>query len=230
MDFKYYNYQQDLFKEIIGQEAEVYLFKNYQDLKEAVRVYEPQPLKKQSLFLTVSEFKDRLFSSDQIVIREEKLPLILFSVLTAEEKSELKLDSYQDIYQFSQRFFAYFKLQQNYRLERFKGLAVWQKKRIKRLKRIKKRYQHKLTELGYVDQLTLKDEKNLNTNFLNDYQKINFFNILDFTPYFRELLQELSQNFKVELHLQLAEGDFDENKLVLQEITLPEIEKNRLEI
>ena len=96
MDFKYYNYQQDLFEEIISQEAEVYLFKNYQDLKEAVRVYQPEVLQKQSLFLTVKEFKERLFSSNQIVIKEEKLPLLLFSVLTAEEKSELKLDSYQD--------------------------------------------------------------------------------------------------------------------------------------
>lgn len=230
MEFKYYNYQQDLFKEIISQEAEVYLFQNYQDLKEAVRVYQPEPLKKQSLFLTIKEFKDRLFSSDQIVIKEEKLPLILFSVLTAEEKSELKLDSYQDIYQFSQRFFAYFKLLQNYRQEGFKDLAEWQKKRMKRLNQIKKKYQNKLTELGYVDQLTLKEEKNLNSNFLNDYQKINFFNILDFTPYFKELLQELSQDFKVELHLQLEEGDFDEDKLILKEITLPEIEKNRFEI
>ncbi len=230
MNFKYYEYQQDLFKEIIGQEAEVYLFKNYQDLKEAVRIYQPEPLQKQSLFLTVKEFKNRLFSSDQIVIKEEKLPLILFSVLTAEEKSELRLDSYQDIYQFSQRFFDYFKLKQNYRLSRFNELADWQQERVQRLNKIKARYQKKLAELGYLDQLLLKEEKNLNTGFLSDYQNINFFNILDFTPYFKDLLQELSQDFNVELHLQLKEGDFDEDNLELKKITLPEISKNKFEI
>ncbi|TDO92116.1 PD-(D/E)XK nuclease superfamily protein [Halanaerobium saccharolyticum] len=230
MDLKYYDYQQDLFKEIIGQEAEVYLFKNYQDLKEAVRVYQPEPLQKQSLFLTVKEFKERLFSSNQIVIKEEKLPLILFSVLTAEEKSELRLDSYQDIYQFSQRFFDYFKLKQNYRLSGFNQLADWQQERVQRLNKIKARYQKKLNKLGYLDQLLLKEEKNLNTGFLSDYQNINFFNILDFTPYFKNLLQELSQDFKIKLHLQLKKGDFDEEKLELKKITLPEIDKNRFEI
>ena len=230
MDFKYYNYQQDLFEEIISQEAEVYLFKNYQDLKEAVRVYQPEVLQKQSLFLTVKEFKERLFSSNQIVIKEEKLPLLLFSVLTAEEKSELKLDSYQDIYQFSQRFFSYFNLLQDYKVEGFKELTEWQKKRVNRLNKIKLKYQDKLKKLGYIDQLTLKEEKNLNSDFLNDYQKINFFNILDFTPYFKEVLEELSQDFKIKLHLQLKKGDFDENKLKLKEITLPEIAKNKIEI
>lgn len=230
MDFKYYDYQQDLFEEIISQKAEVYLFKNYQDLKEAVRVYQPEPLTKQSLFLTVKEFKKRLFSSNQIVIKEEKLPLILFSVLTAEEKSELKLDGYQDIYQFSQRFFAYFKLLQDYGLKSFKELAAWQKKRIKRLNQIKVRYQKKLSELGYVDQLTLREEKNLNFEFLNDYQKISFFNILNFNPYFKDLLQELSHKLQVELHLQLKKGDFDEKKLELRKITLPKIKEKTLEI
>lgn len=230
MDFKYYNYQQNLFKEIISREAEVYLFKNYQDLKEAVRVYQPEPLQKQSLFLTIREFKERLFSSEKILIKEEKLPLILFSILTAAEKNELSLDSYQDIYQFSQRFFSYFKLLQDYKIEEFKGLTLWQKKRVKRLNRIKKRYQNKISELGYIDKLTLKEEKNLNSDFLNDYQKINFFNILDYNPFFKDLLQELSQKFKVELHLQLKKGDFDEDKLMLKEISAPAFERNKIEI
>lgn len=230
MDFKYYNYQQNLFKEIISREAEVYLFKNYQDLKEAVRVYQPEPLQKQSLFLTIREFKERLFSSDKILIKEEKLPLILFSILTAAEKNELSLDSYQDIYQFSQRFFSYFKLLQDYKIEEFKGLTLWQKKRVKRLNRIKKRYQNKISELGYIDKLTLKEEKNLNSDFLNDYQKINLFNILDYNPFFKDLLQELSQKFKVELHLQLKKGDFDEDKLMLKEISAPAFERNKIEI
>ena len=230
MDFKYYDYQQDLFQEIICQEAEVYIFKNYQDLKEALRVYQPQPLQKQSLFLTLKEFEERLFSSEKIMIKEEKLPLILFSVLSDEEKSELKLNGYQDIYQFSQRFFDYFRLMQDYKLQGLNELAEWQKKRVQRLNQIKARYQNKLAELGFIDQLLLKEAKNLNIEFLTDYPKINFFNILEFTPYFKDLLQELSHNFKLELHLQLKKGDFDEDSLTLKKITLPEIDKNRLEI
>lgn len=230
MDFKYYDYQQNLFKEIISQKAEIYLFKNHQDLKKAVKVYQPEILKKQSLFLTLKEFKERLFSSDQLVIKEEKLPLILFSVLTTAEKEDLKLDSYQDIYQFSERFFAYFKLLQNYKIDSFKKLTEWQKSRIKRLNNIKSRYQEKLNKLGYVDQLTLRERKDLNLNFLNEYQKINFFNILDFTPYFRALMEQLSKNFNLELHLQLKKGDFDEETLKLKKITMPSIKKNKIEV
>lgn len=230
MEFKYYDYQADLFKKVISQEAEVYLFRNYQDLKEAVRVYQPAPLTKQSLFLTVKEFKKRLFSSEQIVVKEEKLALILFSVLTAEQKKELQLDNYQEIHQFAQRFFAYFKLLNNYQIEEFKELTNWQKKRIKRLENIKFNYQKKLTKLGYIDQLTLREKGILNFNFLADYQKINFFNVLEFNPYFKDIIKQLSSDFQVELHLQLLKGDFNEETLTLSKISLPKIAQQNVEI
>lgn len=230
MDFKYYNYEQDLFKEIIKKEAEVYIFKNYQDLKEALRVYQPQPLKKQSLFLTLDEFKERLFSSEKILLKEEKLPLLLYSVLRESEKSELRLDSYQDIYQFSDRFFSFFNLLLDYQIKELKGLTGWQKNRVQRLNEIKERYQNKLNELAYLDQLSAREERNINSDFLDDYQRINFFNILDFTPYFKDILDKLSQKFEVEIHLQLKEGDFSESELELKKITLPKAEKVDIEI
>ena len=229
LNFKYYTYNQNLFKEIITEEPEVYIFTNYNDLKEALRYYQPQPLSQQSQFFSLKEFKERLFSSDQILLKEEKLPLLLYSVLTKEEKSKLRLQSYQDIYQFSARFFAYFKLLQDYQLNQIEGLADWQQERVKRLESIKKRYQRCLKELGFVDQLLLKEEKNLNLQFLREFKKINLFNILDFSPYFKDLLQEVAQEFEVELHLQLKEADFNQEKLKIEELTLP-AETNKIEI
>lgn len=229
LNFKYYSYHQNLFKEIISEEPEVYIFANYNDLKEALRYYQPQPLSQQSQFFSLKEFKERLFSSDQILLKEEKLPLLLYSVLTKEEKKELRLDSYQDIYQFSSRFFAYFKLLQDYQLTQIEGLADWQQKRVERLESIKLRYQNRLKELGFVDQLLLQEEKNLNLQFLSDFNKINLFNLTDFNPYFKELLQEIAQEFEVELHLQLLEADFNQQKLEIEKLTLPE-KTNNIEI
>lgn len=229
LNFKYYSYNQDLFKEIISKEPEVYIFENYNDLKEAVNCYQPEPLIQQSQFFSLKEFKERIFSSDQILLKEEKLPLLLYSVLTEAEKKKLRLDNYQDIYQFSARFFGYFNLLQNYQLKRIDGLTEWQHKRVERLNAIKKRYQKKLKELGYSDRLNLKEEKKLNFQFLNDFERINLFNILDYTPYFKELLQKLNKNFNVELHLQLNKEDFDEKRLRVKKLTLPE-KTNKIEI
>lgn len=50
LNFKYYNYKQDLFKEIISQQPAVYIFDNYNDLKEALKHYQPKPLSQQSQF------------------------------------------------------------------------------------------------------------------------------------------------------------------------------------
>jgi len=229
LKFKYYSYDQNLFKEIISEEPEVYIFANYNDLKEAFKYYQPEPLSQQSQFFSLKEFKERIFSSDQILLKEEKIPLLLYSVLTKEEKSELRLDSYQDIYQFSSRFFSYFKLLQDYQLTRIEGLADWQQQRVVRLETIKKRYQKRLKELGFVDQLLLRDEKKLNLQFLSEFKKIKLFNIIDFTPYFKELLQEIAQKFEVELHLQLKEEDFNQEKLEIRELTLPK-KTNKIEI
>ena len=75
LNFKYYSYNQNLFEEIISKEPEVYIFANYNDLKEALKYYQPQPLSQQSQFFSLKEFKERLFSSDQILLKEEKLHL-----------------------------------------------------------------------------------------------------------------------------------------------------------
>jgi hypothetical protein len=227
--FKYYSYQQNLFEEIISEEPEVYIFENYNDLKEALKYYQPQPLSQQSQFFSLKEFKERLFSSEQILLREEKLPLLLYSVLTKEEKKELRLESYQDIYQFSARFFAYFKLLQDYQLAQIEGLADWQQERVERLKSIRVRYQKRLKELGFVDQLLLREEKNLNLQFLSEFKKINLFNIMDFCPYFKELLWKLAQEFEVVLHLQLEKEDFNQETLEIKELTLP-AKTNKIEI
>jgi CRISPR/Cas system-associated exonuclease Cas4 (RecB family) len=229
LNFKYYNYNQNLFKEIISAEPEVYIFANYNDLKEAIKYYQPEPLSQQSQFYSLKEFKERLLSSEQILLKEEKLPLLLYSVLTEEEKRELRLENYQDIYQFSARFFAYFKLLQDYQLKELEGLIDWQQKRVDRLQDIKMRYQKRLEELGFVDQLLLKEEKNLNLQFLREFKKINLFNIMDFCPYFKGLLQKIAQEFDVELHLQLKETDFNQEKLEIEELTLP-AKTNKIEI
>lgn len=229
LNFTYYSYNQNLFKEIISKKPEVYIFENYNDLKEAVSYYQPEPLRQQSQFFSLKEFKERLLSSDKILLKEEKLPLLLYSVLTKAEKKELRLDNYQDIYQFSARFFGYFNLLQNYQLKEIDGLTEWQHERVERLNTIKKRYQKKLKELGCSDRLSLKEEKKLNLQFLNDFRKINLFNILDYTPYFRELLQKLGQEFNVELHLQIKKEDFNEKKLALKKLSLPQKE-NKIEI
>jgi hypothetical protein len=149
-------------------------------------------LSKQSQFFSLKEFKERLLSSNQILLKEEKLPLLLYSVLTAEEKKELRLDGYQDIYQFSARFFGYFELLQDYQLAEIKGLADWQQQRVNRLLTINKRYQQRLKQLGYVDYLALKENNNLNLQFLKGFKQIILFNIVDFTPYLKKILQQIS--------------------------------------
>lgn len=226
LNFKYYNYNQNLFKEIINSKAEIYIFENYYDLKEALKNYNPLPLSQQSLFLTIKEFEERLFSSQKIVLKEEKLPLILYSVLTAEEKKELRIFNYQDIYQFSARFFSYFNLLLDYQLNKISGLTAWQQQRSSRLKNIKERYQKKLKRLGYTDYITLKEKKNFNLTFLKNYGKINFFNIVDFNPYYKSLLKYLNQEIEVTVHLQLLKNDFDEKTLQLKKISFPEIKKD----
>lgn len=230
MEFNYYSYADDLFAEVIQQQPAVYIFDNYYDLKIAIERYHPQPLQQQSLFLTLKEFKERLFGSEQLLIKEEKLPLLLYSVLTEVEKAELRIENYQDIYQFSSRFFAYFKLCLDYKIKQLTDLTDWQKARIDRLEKIKIRYQNLLHSLGYVDQLILQEKINLNIDFLTEYQQLNFFNIVDFTPYFKDLLSQLANDFKIRLHLQISPEDFSENDLTLKKITLPSIKQPKIEI
>ncbi len=222
MKFKYFDFERDIFKELIKEKRAVYIFNNYSDLREGAQHYKPSPLEKQSLFLTLDEFMRRIFSSDKIPVGDEKLSLILYSVLNREEKNQLMIDSFQDISHFSKQFFSFFELLNEYNVSQLVELNNWQQERYELLCRIKDKFQAKLEELNLFDILRRKDTEEINLDWLEDSSQLIFFNILDFSPHLKSILETIDQKkVNITLALQIDSDDFDENSLKLKELSFP---------
>lgn len=222
MNFKYFDFKKDIFKELINEQTAVFIFNNYSDLKQAAGNYRPSPLEKQSIFLTLDEFKRRIFSSDKILMGEDKLSLVLYSVLNREEKKELMIDNYQDIYYFSEKFFSFFDLLNEYNISQLVGLNNWQQERYELLCHIKDKFQKKIEELNLFDILKSKNVEELNLNWVEEGFQLIFFNILDFSPYLKNILKTLDQKeVNITLTLQIDRDDFDEKNLNLEKLSFP---------
>jgi len=231
MEVYYYSYQEDLFNKISDQEGTLFLFDSYSSLHHMLKnYYNPSFLQESSIFMTVEEFRERILADDSILLKEEKLTILLYSVLTEKEKEELKISSYQDIYNFSYQFFQFFLLMEEYQIEQLESLADWQQKRYLLLAGIRQRFEQKMNELNCKDKTMLYRNDINNINFIKDIKRIVFVNTFEFSPLLKKTLKSLQKYCKLELHLQLAEEDFDEENLHLKQLSYPEFKNPQQKI
>ncbi len=94
MDFRYIGFSQNLFEEAVTGEPTIYIFPNSGDIKAARTKYNREPLTVESKFLDWNSFKEMIFPVDQLVLKEEKLSIALFSLLNADEKRFLNINEY----------------------------------------------------------------------------------------------------------------------------------------
>ena len=224
VEINYIDYSQDLLQQAISDEEPlVYVFDNQNTRKRAQQYCQRPFLERESLFLTLEELKERLFPPQRLMLKEEKRAVLLFELLTAEEKNDLGISNYFDFIDFSSRFFDFLELWQEYCLEEVEGLRAWQQERHQLFSRLSWKYRHRIKELGFSDQSLDLNDHNFNSLLFEEYQGLVLVNILYFTPREQNFLKRLEEEGKeITLFLQLFQGDFDEEQLQLEKITLPE--------
>ncbi len=227
MKINYIEYQQNLFEKAIDdQKNTIFIFDNYNNL-ETARSYRDIPLfQNESLFLTTAELKEKLFPSDKLVLKEEKLALIFYDILSQQEKEELNINDYFDAVEPASYFFRLFKELNEFNIKKLNDLQQWQQKKYEIFKNIREKYINRMEELGYTDITLNYNFDNFDLNYIDDYEELIFINKLYFTPKEKDIINEIENSgFKVKLFLQVRPRDFDENELKLKSVSLPE-EKN----
>ena len=145
MDIKYFDYQKNIIKQAISSKnPKIYVFDNYNN-REAARDYHDNPvLEKQSLFMTVSQLKEKLLPTDKLILKEEKLALIFYEILSEKEKEKLNIDDYFDVIDFANQFFNFFEELNEYNVDKIDNLENWQQDKFKILKNLRKKYINKM--------------------------------------------------------------------------------------
>jgi len=232
LQINYIDYSTNLFQKAIDNtKARVYVFDNNQNKIQAKKYYQQPFLAQPSLFLTISELKERLFTTDKLVLKEEKLTLIFYELLTKEDKEKLKINTYYDIIDLSAEFFNFYQELNEYNIDVIDNLTGWQVEKYQLFEELRERYIIKLEKLAYTDRTLVYDFDNFNPIFLADYQELVFINLLESTPKERELIFRLAEEGKeISIYNQIAKEDYDEGKLNLISVTLPDKLEQKVEL
>jgi len=189
-----------------------------------------EPLTPRSEFLTLSAFKERLLATDQVTLREEKLAVILFELLTDEEKSRLRVESYNDIIDFASRFHQFYQELADYQLQidKLPELEGWRREKFQLFQKLRERYLKRLSENGFTDVSLEYSLKNFSPGPLEQFNRVALLNIIELTPLEKGLLRKADNHLDVELYLQLPPGDFAEAELEFTGLTLEKAWPGRL--
>lgn len=235
MKINYLDFRDNLFERSIDStHAKAYVFDNFQNLSMAREYYQISFLYQQSKFLMMRDFKEKIFPSDKLILKEEKLTVLFYDLLTEEEKKMLNINNYFDAIEISNEFIKFYRDLREYNtgdISKKIRLRDWQLKKYNILQLIRDRYKSRLDELNYTDQILVLDFHNLTTDFFDDFQELVFVNIINFTPFEKELIERLEdKGIKVQLYMQLKEEDYDENNLKIKSVSLPENLNTELEL
>lgn len=224
MEFNFIDYGDNIFKKsIVDEQSAVYVFNNYENLKEARTYYHRPFLEQGSIFITMSDFKERLFPPDSLVLKEEKLSVIFYELLTDEDREQLQINSYFDAIEVANEFLNFYSELKEYKIEKITDLTDWQQQKYNLFQQLRKKYVKRMKTLGYTDRTLSYDFSNFSTLFLQDYENISFINNINFTPMEKELLTKIEADDKnVIINLQLPAADYDREHLILKTVNFPD--------
>lgn len=229
MDFKYLDYRENLIEKNISlTEPEVYVFADHATMIEARRYYDKNKelFSRESLFIMKEDLWDRLFLSDKTIIKEDKVKLIFYGILSQEDKEFFNIDNYSESVDTAFEFLHFYKFLSENMLDEseleLKLKVKWQQQRLKRFKEIRKRYENYLTENNLLDRNLKRNFEYFSTDYIEKFSSINFINILYFNNFEREMLKRLeAEGRDLLISLQLKENDFDESELRIKSFTFP---------
>ncbi|MFN2362766.1 MAG: PD-(D/E)XK nuclease family protein, partial [Halarsenatibacteraceae bacterium] len=222
MEFRYLDFNQDLFEKAVTEEPALYILPNSGDIKAARSTYNRELLTAESKFLDWNSFKELIFPVDDLILKEEKLSIGLFSLMTSADKKFLNISEYGDVLEFSGLFHNYYLERSEYLVDSLPVLAGWQKERLDLIEKLRSRYLNWLSENNYTDKSLVYDLENYNPARIKAFERIVVINPVETPPLEREIIHKLAEEFTVEIFLQLESSNYSEEKLRLENFKLPD--------
>lgn len=177
-------------------------------------------------FITMEEFRDRVFYTDRIILKEAKRILAFFKCIPQNIKEELGISTYYDVIDIANNFFSYYRELILNEVEELEEYPHWQKKYLGYFSEIKKFFDKLCEEYNYLPSDWLERRENFSDIWLDKFSKIIFVDMVEFSEIYVDIIKELSDKKDIEIAVQLKEGEFDEESFRLKKVTIPEKIKN----
>ena len=176
--------------------------------------------------ITMEEFKDRIFYTDKIILKEAKRILAFFKCIPQNIKDELGIVTYYDVIDIANNFFAYYRELLVNEVEELSEYPHWQKKYLGYFSEIKKFFDKLCEKYNYLPSDWLERRENYRDIWLENFSKIIFVDMVEFPKIYAELIKELSSKKEIEIAIQMKKGDFNEEEFKINRVTIPEKIKN----
>ncbi len=228
MKLEHLDFSEDIFEKAVNNLPTLYVVESEKanNLNQLHSEYQKhkQPLQKRSQFITFSELKEWLFAREDIILREEKLSVILYSLLTRREKNRLGIENYNDIIEFSSRFHEFYRQLKEYQIEELPELEGWQKERYELVAGLRQRYEKFLQDQGYSSLILSQKDQEISLKPVESFSRLVFLNTVNLTPLEKNIIKDLDKNFsgEITIYLQLPAADFSAADLEYESLTLPQ--------
>lgn len=203
----------------IDRENCLLLFPTRKSRNEAIQLYQQNWDFSRQQFLTMDEWKESLFVSKLPILKEEKRTLALYQSLHEENKDFFKIRSYHQFIDFANKLFNFWEelLEEQIKPEKVVEIIAakqtagsWQLNMFEQLQELKLNYEIFLNEIGFSDQLFVREQNDL---IQQDFAKIVVVNQFYFTNFEKKLLQILRD--KTTILSQIPVECFQENTLTI---------------
>jgi hypothetical protein len=221
LKFNYLGYGNTFIKNIPIEGETLYVFSDFSLKNMFLKEREVSLFEYTSPFLTIEEFKEKIYITPKIILKETKKILSLYKSLSKEIKDKLDIENYYDIIDFADHFFKFFKDLNINLISELKELEEWQKEYLKNFFEMKEDYLKLLEEYNYLPLDWLESIENLDLNYLKSFKKLVFVDIPYFSPLDKLSLEKISEIIPVEFFLQMSKEDFNEKDLQLETISFP---------
>ncbi|MCF7793350.1 MAG: PD-(D/E)XK nuclease family protein [Candidatus Cloacimonetes bacterium] len=193
------------------------LFPTRKSKKEALKLYQPNWDFTSQQFLTMDEWKELLFLTDKPILKEEKRTLALYQAMQNDQKEFFKIKSYHQFIDLAQNFFSFWEEISEEQVDDSEIIEVlnrkqtagnWQLNTFGHLQKMKLDYAKYLFEIGFSDQLFMREQNEI---ISQDFEKIIVVNQFYFTNFEKRLLKIFED--KTTILTQIPQSCFDEEKL-----------------
>ncbi|QXW65765.1 hypothetical protein KX935_00355 [Streptobacillus moniliformis] len=179
-------------------------------------------------YITETEFWEKIILTKKILLKEEKEVVYFFNSLDDELKKKLQINSYFDCIDIAYRYYSFMREYIEYGIDLDKiTIHEWQKKIINIYLEINDIMLEKSKKEDKIPRYLLPVYSYINTDYINSFENIVFVNKFSYNVFEKKILEDIDN---LSIYLFVDKNDYDEEKNILKNITIPNLKDKKIKI
>ncbi|CAM3139969.1 PD-(D/E)XK nuclease family protein [Streptobacillus ratti] len=224
LKFEYKGIDFDLNKNTV--DNTLYVFSNFNDKIEIEN--NDKDIFTTKKYITETEFWEKILLTKKILLKEEKEVVYFFNSLNDELKKKLQINNYFDCIDIAYRYYSFMKEYIEYGIDLDKiEIHGWQKNIINIYLTINDIMLEKSRTEDKIPRYLLPIYSYINIDYFKSFKNIVFINKFSYNLLEKKILEDIDN---LSIYLFIDKNDYDEEKNILKNITMPNLKDKKIKI